>query len=108
MLSLASGRAAWKCRRREMRGRTVIDDEQRRLHSHRSLRLLLATLAAFVMLTLIVPLIVPSLNAKTLLNFPLGLLVLSHGTIVGIISLIYWASARQDALDRRYGMTSEF
>jgi putative solute:sodium symporter small subunit len=86
----------------------MIDDEQRRLHGNRSLRLLLTTLAAFVVLMLIVPLIVPSLNARTLLNFPLGLLILSHGTIVGIISLIYWASTRQEALDRRHGMTSEF
>ena len=86
----------------------MIDDEQRRLHGKRSLRLVLMTLAAFAGLVLILPLIATSLNTHTLLRFPLGLLILSHGTILGIIALIYWASTRQDALDRRHGMTSEF
>jgi putative solute:sodium symporter small subunit len=86
----------------------MIDDEQRRLHGKRSLRLVLTTLATFAGVVLILPLIASSLNTHTLLRFPLGLLILSHGTILGIIALIYWASTRQDALDRRHGMTSEF
>jgi putative solute:sodium symporter small subunit len=86
----------------------MIDDEQRRLHGKRSLRLMLTTLGVFVGLMLVVPLIAPGLNSQTFLRFPLGLLLLSHGTIIGIIALIHWASARQDALDRRHGMTSEF
>ena len=86
----------------------MIDDEQRRLHGSRSLKLVITALIAYVCLVLIVPLIVPGLNHHTFLRFPLGLLILSHGTVVGIIALIYWAAARQDALDRRHGMTSEF
>jgi putative solute:sodium symporter small subunit len=86
----------------------MIDDEQRRLHGKRSLRLVITTLIAFCTLVLIMPLIVPGLNGTTFLRFPLGLLLLSHGTVIGIIALIYWAAARQDVLDRRHGMTSEF
>jgi putative solute:sodium symporter small subunit len=86
----------------------MIDDEQRRLHGKRSLRLVITTLIAFCALVLIMPLIVPGLNGTTFLRFPLGLLLLSHGTVIGIIALIYWAAARQDVLDRRHGMTSEF
>ncbi len=86
----------------------MIDDDQRKLHGKRSLRLVLTTLGAFAVLVLVLPLIVPVLNGHSFLRFPLGLLILSHGTIIGIIALIYWASARQDAFDRRHGMTSEF
>jgi putative solute:sodium symporter small subunit len=86
----------------------MIDDEQRRLHGKRSLKLVFTTTAAFAALMLILPLIVPALNSHSFLRFPLGLLILSHGTVIGIIALIYWASARQDTLDRRHGMTSEF
>ena len=86
----------------------MIDDEQRRLHSKRSLRLVMMTLAAFIGLVLVLPLVAPALNGYSFLRFPLGLLILSHGTVIGVIMLIYWASARQDVLDRRHGMTSEF
>jgi putative solute:sodium symporter small subunit len=86
----------------------MIDDEQRKLHAKRSLRLVTAALIAFVGLVLILPLLAPGLNTYTFLRFPLGLLLLSHGTVIGIIALIYWTSARQDGLDRRHGMTSEF
>lgn len=86
----------------------MIDDEQRKLHGKRSLKLVFATTAVFAGLMLIVPLIVPGLNGYSFLRFPLGLLILSHGTVIGIIALIYWAAARQDLLDRRHGMTSEF
>jgi putative solute:sodium symporter small subunit len=86
----------------------MIDDEQRRLHGMRSLRLVITTLIAFCALVLIMPLIASGLNGTSFLRFPLGLLLLSHGTVIGIIALIYWAAARQDVLDRRHGMTSEF
>jgi putative solute:sodium symporter small subunit len=86
----------------------MIDDEQRRLHGKRSLRLVVTALIAFVVLMLILPLVASALNGYTFLRFPLGLLIMSHGTVIGIIALIYWASARQDVLDRRHGMTSEF
>jgi putative solute:sodium symporter small subunit len=86
----------------------MIDDEQRRLHGKRSFKLVMGTVALFFVLALVVPLIAPGLNGYTFLRFPLGLLILSHGTIVAIIALIYWASARHDLLDRRHGLTSEF
>jgi putative solute:sodium symporter small subunit len=86
----------------------MIDDEQRRLHGKRSFKLAMGTAAAMFALALIIPLLASSLNATTFLRFPLGLLILSHGAIIAIFILIYWASARQDALDRRHGLTSEF
>ena len=86
----------------------MIDDEQRRLHGKRSLKLVMGAVVAFFCIAIIVPLIAASLNNATFLRFPLGLLILSHGSVIGVIALIYWASARQDQLDRRHGLTSEF
>jgi putative solute:sodium symporter small subunit len=86
----------------------MIDDEQRRLHGKRSLKLVMGAVVGFVGIALIIPLIAPGLNGMTFLRFPLGLLLLSHGSVIAVIALIYWASARQDTLDRRHGLTSEF
>jgi putative solute:sodium symporter small subunit len=86
----------------------MIDDEQRRLHGKRSLKLVMGTVVALFCVAMIVPLIAPSLNGSTFLRFPLGLLLLLHGSVIGVIAIIYWASARQDLLDRRHGLTSEF
>lgn len=86
----------------------MIDDEQRRLHGKRSFKLAIGTAMAIFALALIVPLLAPSFNATTFFRFPLGLLILSHGAIIAVFILIYWASGRQDTLDRRHGLTSEF
>ncbi|WP_170937254.1 MULTISPECIES: DUF4212 domain-containing protein [Rhodomicrobium] len=85
----------------------MIDEEQRKRHASRSLRLVLITLALFGFLALFVPLIAPSLNGSSFLRFPLGIFFAAQGTIFGIIAVIYWSAARQDRLDRRYGLTSE-
>lgn len=86
----------------------MIDDEQRKLHARRSLRLAAVALGAFFLLVFVLPVLAPVLNTSTFLRYPVGLLLLLHGTVIGIIVLIFLASARQDTLDRRHGMTSEF
>jgi putative solute:sodium symporter small subunit len=85
----------------------MIDEEQRKLHARRSLRLVAITLALFGFLALILPLMAPLLNGYSFLRFPLGLFLTAQGTVLGIIAVIYWAAARQDRLDRRHGLTSE-
>lgn len=85
----------------------MIDEEQRKLHATRSLRLAAVTLAIFGLLTLIVPFLAPLLNGYSFLRFPLGLFLATQGTVIGIIAAIYWAASRQDRLDRRHGLTSE-
>lgn len=85
----------------------MIDEEQRKRHARSSLRLVIVTLALFGFLTLAVPLLAPLLNGTSFLRFPLGLFLAAQGSVFGIISVIYWASSRQDRLDRRHGLTSE-
>lgn len=85
----------------------MIDEEQRKRHGKRSLNLVIVTVALFGFLALIVPLAASLLNGYSFLRFPLGLFIASQGTVFGIIAVIYWATARQDRLDRRYGLTGE-
>lgn len=86
----------------------MIDDEQRRRHARASLRLVAMTTALLCALALIIPLAAPALDGYSFLRFPLGLFLAVQGTVAGIIALIFWAAARQDRLDRRHGLTSEF
>jgi putative solute:sodium symporter small subunit len=86
----------------------MIDEEQRRRHARRSLKLAVVTLAIFAILTIIVPLAASALNGYSFLRFPLGLFLATQGTVLGIIAATYWSAARQDRLDRRHGLTSEF
>lgn len=85
----------------------MIDEEQRRRHAKKSLRLVLMTLALFLVLALVVPLAAPLVNGYSFLRFPLGLFLAAQGAVAGIIAAIYWAAASQDRLDRRHGLTSE-
>ena len=86
----------------------MIDEEQRKSHARRSLKLAVITLSIFVILTIIVPLAASNLNGYSFLRFPLGLFLATQGSVLGIIAAIYWSSSRQDRLDRRHGLTSEF
>jgi putative solute:sodium symporter small subunit len=85
----------------------LIDEEQRRRHATRSLKLLWIALALFAFLALLVPLAAPLLNGYTFLRFPLGLFIATQGAVIGIIAVIYWAASRQDRLDRQHGLTSD-
>lgn len=85
----------------------MIDEEQRRRHARKSLNLLWLALGLIGFMAVIVPLIAPLLNGYAFLRFPLGLFLITHAAVAGIIAVIYWAAARQDRLDRRHGVTTE-
>jgi putative solute:sodium symporter small subunit len=85
----------------------MIDEEQRRRHAGKSLNLLWLALGAIGLIAIVVPLVAPLLNGYSFLRFPLGLFLITHGSVAGIIAVIYWAAARQDRLDRRHGVTTE-
>lgn len=85
----------------------MIDEGQRRRHAKRSLKLVGLALVFLGILTLFVPLAAPALNGYSFLRFPLGLFLATQGAVAGIITVIYWAVARQDRLDRRHGLIGE-
>jgi putative solute:sodium symporter small subunit len=86
----------------------MIDEAQRKRHAARSFHLAISVSALIAVLVLIVPLAAPALNGYSLLRFPLGLFIAAQGVVIGLIAIIYWASSRQDRLDRIHGLTNEF
>lgn len=85
----------------------MIDEAQRKRHAIRSFRLAILVSTMIVSLALIVPLAAPLLNGYSFLRFPLGLFLAAQGVVIGLIAVTYWASNRQDRLDRRHGLTNE-
>lgn len=85
----------------------MIDEAQRKRHAARSFRLAIGVSIMIAVLVLLIPLAAPVLNDYSFLRFPLGLFLATQGTVIGLIALIYWASSRQDRLDRRHGLTNE-
>ncbi len=85
----------------------MIDEVQRKRHAARSLRLAAGAAGLIAVFALIAPLLAPLVNDYALLRFPLGLFIAAHGAVIGIITVIYWAAARQDSLDRRHGLSNE-
>lgn len=85
----------------------MIDEVQRKRHAAGSFRLAIGVSAVIVVLVLVAPLAAPALNGYSFLRFPLGLFIAAQGVVVCLIAVIYWASNRQDRLDRRHGLTNE-
>jgi putative solute:sodium symporter small subunit len=86
----------------------LIDDEQRRRHARDTRRHVLITTGLICGIALIMPLVAPLVGGFSFLRFPIGMFVTVIGTFLAIIGVIFWAAERQDKLDRRYGLTSEF
>lgn len=85
----------------------MIDEAQRKRHAAGSFRLAIGVSVMIAVLVVIVPLAAPALNEYSFLRFPLGLFIAAQGVVISLIALIYWASSRQDRLDRRHGLTNE-
>ncbi|HKJ61329.1 MAG TPA: sodium/substrate symporter small subunit [Hyphomicrobiales bacterium] len=85
----------------------MIDEVQRKRHAARSFRLAVGVSTLIGVLVLAVPLAAPALDGYAFLRFPLGLFIAAQGVVIGLIAIIYWASNRQDRLDRRHGLTNE-
>lgn len=50
---------------------------------------------------------VNELNTITFIGFPLGFYMAAQGSLIIFVALIFWFSARQDAIDRDYGVAEE-
>lgn len=50
---------------------------------------------------------VNQLNEITFIGFPLGFYMAAQGSLIIFVALIFWFSARQDAIDRDHGVAEE-
>ncbi len=69
--------------------------------------LMITCLVVWAIFGYIVHLFVNPLNAIVFLGFPLGFWMAAQGSLIVFVVLIFWFSARQDAIDREFGVAEE-
>lgn len=50
---------------------------------------------------------VNQLNSMSFIGFPLGFYMAAQGSLIIFVALIFWFSARQDAIDREHGVAED-
>jgi putative solute:sodium symporter small subunit len=64
-------------------------------------------LAIWVFFGYIVHFFVVPLNNIVILGFPLGFYMAAQGSLIAFVILIFWFAARQDAIDREFGVAED-
>ncbi len=83
-------------------------DHQRQVQWRSNSRLAIFALVLLAVFFIVLPVIGPLLNDSHVLRFPLGFLLASIVSVVGLVALIYWVIARQDRLDARYNISGDY
>jgi len=83
-------------------------DHQRQIQWRANSRLTLVALVLLGVFVIVLPVVGPLLYDSYVMRFPLGYLLASIGSVVGLVALIYWIAGRQDRLDARYNVTGEY
>ena len=55
----------------------------------------------------LVHMFVNTLNAVSFIGFPLGFYMAAQGSLIVFVVTIFWFAARQDAIDREFGVAEE-
>lgn len=83
-------------------------DHQRHAQWQANSRLAVFALVLLGLFFVVLPVIGPQLNDSYVLRFPLGYLLATLGSVVGLVAVIYWIAARQDRLDARYNISGDY
>ncbi|MFP3920606.1 MAG: DUF4212 domain-containing protein [Dichotomicrobium sp.] len=83
-------------------------DHQRHAQWQANSRLAVFALVLVALFFIVLPVIGPQFNDSYVLRFPLGYLLATLGSVVGLVGLIYWIAARQDRLDARYNLSGDY
>jgi putative solute:sodium symporter small subunit len=83
-------------------------DHQRQIQWRANSRLTMIALFLLGVFFVVLPVVGPLLYDSYVMRFPLGFLLASAGSVIGLVSLIYWIAGRQDRLDARYNITGEY
>jgi len=70
----------------------------------RTVRLKILMLAACLLFTLAIPMLVSPLNQLKFLGFPLGFYMSAQGSLIAFVLLTFWFVRRQDAIERQEGV----
>ncbi len=83
-------------------------DPQRQVQWRANVRVSIAALVLLGLFLIVLPVIGPLLYDSYALRFPLGYLLASIGSVIGLVALIYWVAMRQDRLDARYNISGDY
>lgn len=86
---------------------TRIPPEVARRHWGRSKRLMLMTLAIWLVAGFAVHVFVGTLNEIVILGFPLGYFAAAQGSLIVFLVLIFWFAHRQNKIDEDCGVAEE-
>ena len=81
----------------------MIDPRHRQPHWNATRRQSLLVVAILSGILAIIPLLSEELDMYRILGFPLGYFLMTNGSIITLVSLLFWHSSRQDRIDRQYG-----
>jgi putative solute:sodium symporter small subunit len=70
-------------------------------------RLMYIALAIWLFFSFVIHFFVNSLNAITILGFPLGFWFAAQGSLIVFVLLLFWFAKAQDKIDRDHGMAEE-
>lgn len=81
--------------------------DARDLYWQKTRNLTIVILVLWAFFSLVIPLIVTSLNQVRFLGFPLGFYMIAQGSLIAFVVLIWVQNWRQDAIDRQFGFDEE-
>lgn len=83
-------------------------DHQRHAQWQANSQLAVFALVLVGVFFIVLPVAGPLLYDSYVLRFPVGYLLATLGSVVGLVALIYWIAARQDRLDARYNLSGDY
>lgn len=83
------------------------DSSQKEVHWQRTRSLMIVHLVIWFVFSYLVHWFAPQLNKISFMHFPLGFYMAAQGSLIAFVILIFWFAARQDAIDREFGVAED-
>ena len=64
-------------------------------------------LVVWALFSFVIHMFVGALNGITIFGFPLGFFMAAQGSLIVFVVLIFWYSARQNAIDEEFGAAED-
>ncbi|WP_244293213.1 MULTISPECIES: DUF4212 domain-containing protein [unclassified Stappia] len=76
-------------------------------HWTKTRNLMWVTLAVWAIFSFFIHFFVTAMNNIVFLGFPLGFYMAAQGSLIVFVVLIFWFSARQNAIDEEFGVAED-
>ena len=69
--------------------------------------LMITCLVIWFVFSFLIHFFVEALNTVTILGFPLGFYMAAQGSLIAFVVLIFWFAAKQNSIDREFGVAED-